>query len=243
MEVYSFLIAAAAALILGLSKAGIKGIAIFAVTLMALVYGAKQSTGIVMPLLIFGDIFAIIYYRRHVQWEHIFKLIPWMVIGVLLGVWFGTDLPENRFKWFMSFVILFSIGLMFYWDQRKSILVPKGRWFSITMGLTAGFSTMVGNLAGPFSNLYFLAMRLPKQAFIGTAAWLFFIINLFKLPFHIFVWKTIGWQSLSINLKLIGFMVIGLIAGIFLVDLLKEGLFRRIILLLTAVGAILIFLR
>lgn len=243
MEAYSFILAALSAFILGVSKAGIKGIAIFAVTLMAIAFESRTSTGIIMPLLIFGDIFAIIYYRRHVKWAHIFKLLPWMIIGVLVGVWIGAELPEDRFKFIMSIVILISVLLMLYWDQRKSIYIPTGRWFSVSMGLSAGFSTMVGNLAGAFSNLYFLAMRLPKHEFIGTAAWLFFIINLFKLPFHVFVWETVGWQSLLIDIKLVGFMILGLFAGIYLVDLLKENVFRRIILILTAVGAIMIFLR
>lgn len=243
MDTYSLIIALISAFLLGLAKAGIKGIAIFSVTLMALAFGTRNSTGLIMPLLLTGDIFAVIYYRHHVQWIHIRKLLPWMIIGVLLGVFVGADLPEERFKWIMAMVILISIGLMFYFDKRKSVYVPEGRWFSASMGLTAGFATMVGNLAGPFSNLYFLAMRLPKQAFIGTAAWLFFIINLFKLPFHILIWKTINMQTILIDLKLIVAMIAGLTAGIYLIDLLREKAFRQMILILTAIGAIMIFLR
>ena len=238
-----FIMAACAAFILGMAKSGIKGIAMFAVTLLALSYGSKESTGIIMPLLVAGDIFAVIYYRRHVKWTHIKKLLPWMIIGVLLGVWIGKDLPDAVFKYIMSFVILISVVIMFYWDQRKSIFIPSSKWFSGSLGLSAGFTTMVGNLAGAFSNLYFLAMRLPKHEFIGTAAWLFFIINLFKLPFHIYIWKTIHVESLLIDLKLFGFMAAGLIAGIFLVDLIKEVAYRRMILILTALGALMIFLK
>jgi uncharacterized membrane protein YfcA len=243
VEDYTFYLGALSAFILGLSKSGIKGIAIFAVTLMALAYGSKVSTGIVMPLLLFGDIFAVIYYRRHVEWTHIRKLLPFMVIGVLVGVFIGNDLPEKSFKYIMSTVILVSVVLMFYWDQRKSTKIPSGLWFGSTMGLAAGFTTMVGNLAGAFSNLYFLAMRLPKNKFIGTAAILFFIINLVKLPFHVFIWKTINFDSILINSQLVLFMIAGLLLGIYIVDFIKELVYRRMILVLTAVGAILIFLR
>ena len=82
------------------------------------------------------------------------------------------------------------------------------------MGIFAGFTTMVGNLAGAFSNIYFLAMRLPKNAFIGTAAWLFFIINIFKVPFHIWFWQTINKASFFTSLELMPFEIFGLISGV-----------------------------
>ncbi|MEM8568775.1 MAG: TSUP family transporter, partial [Bacteroidota bacterium] len=100
-----------------------------------------------------------------------------------------------------------------------------------------------GNLAGAFSNIYFLAMRLPKNQFIGTAAWLFFMINLFKLPFHIWVWGTITWDSGLISLKIFPAVILGFVVGIKLVRLIRDDGYRRMILLLTALGAVAIFLR
>jgi hypothetical protein len=111
------------------------------------------------------------------------------------------------------------------------------------MGLSAGFTTMLGNLAGAFSNVFFLAMRLPKNEFIGTAAWLFFFINLFKLPFHIFSWKTITWESIYINLYLVPAIFLGLWAGINILKKINNELFRNMILILTAIGAVIILLK
>ena len=173
------MIAFSAALLLGIAKSGIKGLAILIVTGLALVYGAKESTGILMPLLICGDILAVIYYKRHVKWIYLIKLLPWMVAGVLIGVVFGKDLPEDLFKSGMAVIILFSVAMMYYWERKKDRKVPNHLSFAALMGMMAGFTTMVGNLAGVFSNIYFLAIKLPKNEFIGTAAWLFFIINLF----------------------------------------------------------------
>ena len=85
---------------------------------MAIVFGGKSSTGVLLPLLIVGDIFAVIYYRRHVQWNILFKLLPWMIIGVLLGVWFGRDIEEKLFKQIMASIILFSVVMMYWWDKR-----------------------------------------------------------------------------------------------------------------------------
>ena len=99
---------------------------------------------------------------------------------------------------------------------------------------------MIGNLAGAFSNIFFLAMRLPKNEFIGTAAWLFLIINVFKLPFHIWSWRTISPETLLINLKLAPEVLVGLYVGVRLVKIIKEDFYRKMILVLTAVGAVFI---
>ncbi|WP_088339909.1 sulfite exporter TauE/SafE family protein [Robiginitalea sediminis] len=243
LSLTAWLLALGAAFIQGLSKSGIKGTAVLSVTLMALALGARQSTGLLVPLLVFGDIFAVVYYHRHAQWRYIWKFLPWMILGILIGVWTGKDLPESVFKWAMAGIILISVAMMAWWDLRKSQRVP-GHWaFAGFVGTLAGFTTMVGNLAGAFSNIYFLAMRLPKNAFIGTAAWLFLIINVFKLPFHIFVWETIDLEVLHINLYLLPALLLGLLTGIWLVRCIREQFFRRLILVLTALGAVLMLLR
>ena len=234
----NYIIAAICAFLLGISKSGIKGIASLIVTGLALVYGAKNSTGIMMPLLLVGDVFAITYYKRHVQKEYIIKLLPWMVLGVLLGVIGGSYISESIFKNGMALIILFSVGLMYYWENKKDKTVPSHWSFASSMGLLAGFTTMIGNLAGAFSNIYFLAMRIPKNNFIGTAAWLFFFINSFKVPFHIWSWKTINSESILISLKLIPFVIMGLIAGVFLVKKIEDEIYRKLILLFTAIGGV-----
>ena len=232
-----------AAFVIGVSKSGIKGIAIIIVTLMALAFGAKRSTGLIVPMLIVGDIFAVTYYNRHTQWKYIVRFLPWMMLGVLIGVLIGKDLPEKTFKLGMAYIILGSVVMMYWWDRRPSKTVPTHWAFAGFMGVMAGITTMIGNLAGAFSNIFFLAMRLPKNQFIGTAAWLFLFINLFKLPFHIFVWETITPETLVINLKLLPGIVLGLIAGVKLVKVIQEDFYRKMILVLTALGAVLILLR
>ncbi len=239
----TWVLASTAALVLGISKAGIKGIAIINVTLMALAFGARESTGLLVPLLVVGDIFAVVYYNRHARWSYIRRFLPWMLLGLLIGVFIGNGLPEKAFKLVMVVVILGSVLMMYWWDRRKSKAVPTHWAFGGFIGVLAGITTMIGNLAGAFSNIYFLAMRLPKNEFIGTAAWLFLIINVVKLPFHIYVWETISTESLLINLRLVPAILLGLLVGVRLVKLLREGMYRKMILLLTALGAVMILFR
>ena len=243
LSTYGWIFALAASFLIGLSKSGIKGIDVVNVTLLALVFGGKASTGIMVPMLMLGDICAVIYYNRHAQWVYLFRLIPWMMAGVLLGVWFGKDLPEATFKQGMAIIIFVSVIIMYWWDRKKNKEVPHQWWFAGIMGSSAGFTTMVGNLAGAFANIFFLAMRMPKDHFIGTAAWLFFIMNIFKAPFHIFFWKTITLDTLALNLRMFPILLLGFGVGIWLVKQIKDEHYRQLILLLTAIGAIAIFFR
>lgn len=232
-----------AVFLLGLSKSGIKGIGIVIVVILALIFGEKASTGVLLPMLICADVFAVIYYNRHAQWYIIKKLIPWMIVGVLIGVWVGNDVSEIIFKRLMAIMIIISVIVMFYLEIRKSNKVPTNSWFGRSTGFLAGFTTMIGNLAGPISNVYFLAMRFPKNEFIGTAAWLFFIINVFKLPFHFFVWKTVTKETLVLNSVLIPAVIIGFFLGAYIVKLISNVNYRRFILIVTAIGGIVLLFR
>ena len=239
----AYLISLFAAFILGLSKSGLKGMGIVIVTLMALVHGAKASTGILLPLLIFADVLAVTYYNRHAQWRYLLKFLPWMIVGVLFGVYVGKDLPEEIFKKGMAAIILFSVVIMFGWERYDKSNVPDKLWFAGSMGLSAGFTTMIGNLAGAFSNIFFLAARIPKNEFIGTAAWLYFIVNLFKLPFHVFSWETVDLTTLAVDIKLMPGVIIGFLIGIRIVKKFKEDHYRKFILIMTACGALIMLLK
>lgn len=241
LSLADWLTVAAAAFVLGLSKSGIKGISIIIVALLVFVFGAKASTGILLPMLIVGDIFAVIYYNRHAQWKYLFRLLPFMMGGVVVGTLVGENMPEEVFRRSMALVIFISVVFMFWWDQRKSKNVPQHISFAGIMGLTAGFTTMVGNLAGSFANIFFLAMRLPKNAFIGTTAWLFLFINLFKVPFHVFSWKTIDWQTLQVSAAFIPAIFLGLFVGVRILKRVNETFFRKFILIMTGIGAVLIY--
>lgn len=109
-----------ASFIIGLTKAGLKGVDMLSVTLMAIVFGSKTSTGIVLPLLCLADIAAVAYYNRHAEWKHFKKLTPWMVVGILLGVYLGRDMDEAIFRKIMAIIILVTIVIVLVMEYRKS---------------------------------------------------------------------------------------------------------------------------
>lgn len=232
-----------AAFIIGLSKAGLKGIDMMNVTIMAIIFGGKASTGIVLPLLCVADIMAVKYYHRHAQWNHFWKLLPWMVIGILIGVYAGKDLDEALFRKIMAVIIILTVVIMLFLEFRKNIVMPTNKLFVSGMGLISGFTTMLGNLAGAFSNIYFLAMRLPKNDFIGTAAWVFMVINLFKLPFQVIYWKNITPETLKTDALLVPALIAGFWAGIKIVSKIQDDSYRKVVIVLTLIGAAFIFFR
>ena len=243
MDVFQWVLILLAAFIIGLAKAGLKGIEMMNVTIMAIVFGSKASTGLVLPLLCFADIMAVFYYKRNVQWPRFWKLIPWMMVGILLGVYVGKDLNEALFRKLMAIIIIITVVIMIMMEYRKATPIPDNKLFVISTGLAAGFTTMLGNLAGAFANIYFLAMRMTKNDFIGTAAWLFLVINLFKLPFQVIYWKNITGATLQTDLWLIPSLIAGFYAGLKIVAHIKDDSYRKVVIVLTFLGAIVIFFK
>ena len=231
------------AFIIGLAKAGLRGIDMLNVTLMALVFGSKLSTGIVLPLLCAGDIAAVLYYHRHAQWHHFWKLVPWMAAGIIIGVFWGKDMNELLFRKIMAVIILITVISMLVMEVRRSMKVPSHPLFAASTGIVAGITTMLGNLAGAFSNLYFLAMRVSKNNFIGTAAWLFLVVNLFKLPFQVIYWKNITAHTLKTDLILLPAVAIGFMLGVMIVKRIHEEQYRKVVIILTLIGAAVIFFK
>ena len=220
----------------GLSKAGIQGLTLLSVPLLALLFGGKHSSGVMLPMLVMADIFAVHHYHRHANWQFLIKLFPSAVVGVLFGTWLGDHINDALFMQSMAVIIFACVGLMLWLEHHKSA-VPAYTWFAILAGVLGGFTTMVGNLAGPVMAVYLLSMRLPKNEFIGTAAWFFLVINIFKVPFHVFVWETINWQSFTLNLIALPLIIAGVYIGIWLVKRINEKQYRWLVISMTLVAA------
>lgn len=230
------------ALFVGMAKTGIAGVGMLIVPILATIFGGKTSTGILLPMLCIADVFAVSYYHRHAEWKYIWKLMPSTVAGVLVGLYVGSLVNDQQFKLLMACIILVGLVIM-VWRERKNteIAIPHNWMFSSIAGLLGGFSTMIGNAAGPVMAIYFLSMMLPKNSFIGTGAWFFLIINLFKVPFHISVWKTIDLNTFVLDLAMFPAIMIGAILGFKLVKLIPEKPYRIFIIASTALAAIKLF--
>lgn len=118
----------------------------------------------------------------------------------------------------------------------------KKWWYSALFGLLGGFTTMIGNAAGPVMSVYLLSMRKEKMEYIGINAWFFLVVNLLKVPFQIFAWDNITWSSFSLNLMMLPVISIGALLGIRLVKLFPEKAFRIFIQIVTILSVIMMLI-
>lgn len=230
------------AVLIGMGKTGLSGTGMIIVPVMAAVFGGKPSTGLVLPMLCIADLFAVLYYHRHANWKHILKLLPWTIVGLVAALFLGSNISDNTFKLLIGVTILISLAVMIWQDYfRKSNEVPSSTWFSALFGFGAGFSTMIGNAAGPLMAVYLLSARLPKNVYIGTGAWFFLIINYTKVPLQIIFWKNITLHTLTLNLIMVPAIAAGAFLGFKLVRIIPEKAYRIFILVSTAISALLMF--
>jgi hypothetical protein len=241
-----WLYAALGAFMVGVSKAGITGLSILSIALFNHVFpSSKQASGLVLPLLIFGDFVAVFAYRKHTQWRYLWRLFPWTAGGVVLGYFTLGRISDHTARILIGWIIV-SLAALSFW--RKYVAAPDEEkaasfhWsIGAVIGVTAGFITLVANAAGPLMAIYLIAMRLPKMEYVGTAAVFFMLLNLFKVPFMVDL-GLITTQSFSFNLMLAPAVLLGALAGRWLVKHVNQNLFEQLVLLLSAIGGILLIL-
>ena len=244
LELWQWALGVLGAFLVGLSKTGIPGLGILNVAIFALVFPARESVGLVLVILICGDIVAVTTYRRDASWSHLLRLFPWAAAGVILGYIALGRVDDWQMRHLIGTILLCLVVLQYFRSRRAapgSEASPPPPWLAPLAGVTAGFTTMVANAAGPVMVLYLLAMRLPKILFIGTAAWYFLSLNLFKVPFSASL-GLINLGSLGVSLLLGPFAMLGALIGRPIAERLNQRLFELIALALTF-GAALLMVR
>jgi uncharacterized membrane protein YfcA len=242
-SIIQWILLAVSAMFIGMSKVGVPGISMIVVPTLAIIFGGKASTGILLPILMMADVFGVAFYHRHAQWRYFWKLLPWALIGIGIALWVGKVVNDELFKNLIAILVFGSIGLMLWKDRRKGTdFFPDTWWFAASMGVLGGFATMIGNVAGPIFAIYLLAMHLPKNSFIGTGAWFFLVVNFLKFPLHIFVWETINWSTLTLDLMLLPAIAVGAFIGIVLVKKISDKTYRTAVIVVTALSAFLLLI-
>jgi len=185
-ELWRWALFALAALIIGLSKSGVPGLGILNVAIFQILLDAKEAVGFGLPLLVIGDLCSLLIYRRHAQWKHLFRLVPWAVVGVVVG-WFTLGaMQPNQARLVISIVLAAMLALHVLRQKYPTFVsaaLPHSYGAAATIGVIAAFVSTLANAAGPIMILFLLSMRLPKMAFMGTSVYFFTFLNLFKVPF------------------------------------------------------------
>lgn len=224
---------------MGVSKAGFAGLGLLHVVVFAFLFGARESTGVILPMLLVGDVGAVTAYRPHARWDYLGRMLPPACIGVVLGALLMGHISEAAYKPLIGSIILVLTCLQIARIARPDWLgdVPHARSFAWGMGLLAGMTTMLANAAGPIIALYVLAVGLPKLELVSTSAWFFLILNAFKVPFSVAL-GLIHMGTLVLNLTLAPLIVVGLFAGRWLIHRVPQRLFDLLLLTFAGVAAL-----
>lgn len=232
-------LASVGALCIGLSKSGLSGTATLNVVLMAQVFGAKASVGLVLPLLIAADFMGFWINRKAGSWRPVAAMAPPAIAGVVAG-WWCLDVIDNAtarvvIGWLIIGLLLFK--LLLDWKRQELLALTEHHGFAWSMGFTAGVTTMLANAAGPVMTIYLLSRRLDKREHVGVFTRFFLFINLFKVPFSAQL-GIIHGRSLMTNLVLLPAVVLGILAGWQVLRRLPQKGFEWLLFVLTLLAAV-----
>jgi uncharacterized membrane protein YfcA len=240
LSIIGWTLLAAGAVAVGFAKTAVGGVGALAVVAFAAAVPARDSTGALLPLLCVGDLVAVKVYHRHADWAVLLRLLPGVLPGLVLGVWFLAIADDSLMRHSIGGVLLAMTAIQ-VWTRRTKPMADDGArrahpMVALGMGVAAGFATMTANAAGPVTTLYLLAAGLPMLEFLGTAAWFYLIVNAVKLPFSASL-DLISWDSLVVDALLVPALAVGALAGVALVRRIDQAQFERAALLLSGLAA------
>lgn len=238
LEPWQWALGALCAFNVGLAKTGLPGLGILVVPMIVLTVGdARAAAAWLLPILCTADIFAVVYWRRHAAIHRLWGLAPWALAGMAAGA-AALALEERILRPMVGAIVLVMLAayLIRRYAKNPSAITPHPALY----GVSAGFATTVANAAGPVMNLYLLSKRLPKEEFIATGAWFFFVINLTKIP--IYAWHGLfSRQSLVFDLLMVPAVFAGAMGGRRIVQHISPQMFEWLVVVLTALSTWFLF--
>ncbi|MEV6504955.1 sulfite exporter TauE/SafE family protein [Streptomyces sp. NPDC051642] len=252
---WEFAALAAAALLVGFSKTAVSGANTVSLAIFAAVLPARASTGVLLPILIVGDVLAVLTYRRHAHWPTLWRLFPAVAAGVVIGTLFLVWADDAVVRTSIGAILLFMAGVTL-WRRRKaeaegaagaadepdSVATRSGRAKARSYGVLGGFTTMVANAGGPVMSMYLLSAGFRKLGFLGTSAFFFLIVNVTKVPFSVGL-GLIDGHSLLLDAALAAFVVPGAFIGKWAVNRINQRLFEQLVIAATIIGGLQLLLR
>ncbi|MFG2725858.1 sulfite exporter TauE/SafE family protein [Streptomyces canus] len=246
---WGFAALAAAAVLVGFSKTAVSGANTVSLAIFAAVLPARASTGALLPILIAGDVLAVLTYRRHAHWPTLWRLFPAVAVGVVAGTLFLQWADDGIVRTSIGAILLFMAAVTL-WRRRAAgaaeepdeVATRTGRVKARSYGVLGGFTTMVANAGGPVMSMYLLSAGFRKLGFLGTSAFFFLIVNVSKVPFSVGL-GLIDSHSLLLDLALVAFVVPGAFLGKWAVNRINQRLFEQLVIAATIVGGVQLLVR
>jgi uncharacterized protein len=237
LALWQWLLGAFNAFTVGAAKSGLPGGGTLVPGLMiVLVQDARYAAAWTAPMLSTGDIFAVLYWRRHADAKQLLSLIPWVGLGMIGGA-FALRIDEHLLRQVVGGII--GTMLVLFILQRRGWFQDVSRGAEI-YGIAAGFATVVANAAGPIMSMYLLSRRLSKEQFVATGAWFFFVVNLAKVP--VYMWYGLfSVESLVFDALMAPIVVAGGLAGLWLIHRVPQRVFEWLVVGLTTISLYFLF--
>jgi len=233
--------AALVAFIIGLSKGGLGGtLGALATPLMALVMPPEQVVGLLLPILMFADVFAVALHWRRWDRRLVWLLIPGSIVGVTIGTFFITNVPTEVFKVALGIIVLiFAAYKAFESRILKYFNYQPRNWHGILAGTVAGFSSALAHTGGPPVSIYLLLQGITPGIFVATSALFFLILNWIKVPYYYYAGLFhfgLLWQIAWI----LPLVPLGVWVGRRFSERVPRQVFDKIILVLLVISALLL---
>ena len=225
------------AFMIGVAKTGAPGVGTMIAPLMVLTVGdARFATAWTLPVLSTADVFAVAYWRRHAEARQLFSLIPWVLVGIA-GAAAALSLDEAVIRKIIGIII---VGMLAIYLWRRFSPTPQVAGNPAFYGICTGFASTLANAAGPVMNIYLLSRKLPKEKFVATGAWFFFVVNLLKAP--VYAWHGLySRESLTFDLLMVPAVLAGALAGRWLIRNIDQKMFELLVIALTAISCLFLF--
>ena len=249
ISAWEFAALALAALLVGFSKTAVSGANTVSLAVFAAVLPARASTGVLLPILIVGDVLAVLTYRRHAHWPTLWRLFPAVAAGVVVGTLFLVWADDKVVRTSIGAILLLMAAVTVWRrstarteEEPESATTRGGRIKARSYGVLGGFTTMVANAGGPVMSMYLLSAGFRKLGFLGTSAFFFLIVNLSKVPFSVGL-GLIDGRSLLLDAVLAVFVLPGALIGKWAVNRINQRLFEKLVIAATVVGGLQLLLR
>ncbi|MER5254497.1 sulfite exporter TauE/SafE family protein [Streptomyces sp. NPDC002855] len=248
VSLWEYAALAAAAVLVGFSKTAVSGANTVSLAVFAAVLPARESTGVLLPVLIAGDVLAVLTYRRHAHWPTLWRLFPAVAGGVVVGTVFLMWADDAVVRTSIGAILLLMAAVTLWRrrapaDEAKESASSRGaRLKTPSYGVLGGFTTMVANAGGPVMSMYLLSAGFRKLSFLGTSAWFFLIVNTSKVPFSVGL-GLIDAHSLLLDAALVLFVVPGALIGRAVVHRINQRLFEQLVIGATVLGGLQLLLR
>ncbi len=172
-------------ILVGLSKGGLGGPVPVALTvpLLTFILDPQVAVALVLPLLIFADIFALYFYWRQWDRQYIALMLAPGLIGVLLGALALDAIDATTLKRIIGSLTLLALAFKIASERFSALTYQPRTWHGYFAGWASGFGSTLANVgAPPFTAYLLMQPQMTPRRFVGTTTLFFAVMNLTKVP-------------------------------------------------------------